>query len=94
MARLAAFFNVLDEANCMNIRVRRNMLRMCRYNTRALEMEPEEFRRNYRITKELFAVLVADLKPYLKKPTRRSDISIQCKVSLYVDVNQFTKTIP
>ena len=62
------------------------MLKMPRYSTRAMEMDLEEFRRNYRSTKELFDVLVADLTPYMRKPIRRYDISINCKVKLYVNV--------
>lgn len=60
MARLVSFFNVLEEANRMDIRARRNMQRISRYNTRAMEMDSEEFRRNYRLSKELFDVLVED----------------------------------
>lgn len=84
MARLALFFNVLEAAHRMDIQKRRNIQRMRRYNSRALAMDAEEFQRNYRLSKELFDLLVDDLSPLMKRPTRRSDISIKCKVSSHI----------
>ncbi|XP_060809565.1 putative nuclease HARBI1 [Amyelois transitella] len=80
MARLAAQLNLLDEAERVDARQRRRRTQIARYCAAAIEIGDEEFVANYRITKEIFLELVEVLSPYLKAPSRRSDIPIKFKI--------------
>ncbi|KOB68229.1 Uncharacterized protein OBRU01_09044 [Operophtera brumata] len=54
MARLALVFDILDNAHGVDIRQRRNLRRMSRYTEKAFAMNDAEFKKCYRVGKELF----------------------------------------
>lgn len=80
MARLAPICDILDNAHKLDMRQRRNLRRMARYADIAFAMTDDEFRKNYRVNRELFEVIYKDLEPLMPQPTRRSDITRKYKV--------------
>lgn len=80
MARLALIFDILENSNRIDMRQRRNLRRMARYADNAFAMSDEEFKKCYRLSKELFEIVHKDLVPLLPRTTRRSDISTRYKV--------------
>lgn len=80
MARLVYQYFLMRKAHQIDIRQRKNLRRMARYNEKAMCMSDEEFRANYRLTKTLFGELCRDLEPLMPIPKRKSDISSKYKV--------------
>ncbi|KOB75019.1 Lysine--tRNA ligase [Operophtera brumata] len=70
MARLALVFDILDNAHGVDIRQRRNLRRMSRYTEKAFAMNDAEFKKCYRVGKELFEVIRGDLEPLIPRPTQ------------------------
>lgn len=54
--------------------------RVIRSRVDAFEIHDEHFRRLFRVSKELAKNLINDLKPYMKQPKRKSELSLQTKV--------------
>lgn len=54
---------------------------MMRYTDKAFSMNEDEFKANYRVSKDLFEEIYENIKPFMPTPKRRSDISPKYKVS-------------
>lgn len=80
MARLALMYGVVKKAHKFDLRKKRNERRLSRYMDTALGLDDEEFRANYRVSKDLFGDICNELKGLLPPTKRRSDIPLKLKV--------------
>lgn len=80
MARLAVIYNILRNSNKKQLKQRRDERRMMRYTNKAFSMHEDEFKANYRVSKDLFEEIYENVKPFMPAHKRRSDISPKYKV--------------
>lgn len=80
MARLAIMYSILSSSHKKQLKRRRDERRMMRYTDKAFSMNEDEFKANYRVSKDLFEEIYENIKPFMPTPKRRSDISPKYKV--------------
>lgn len=85
MARAFLLFETLEIENRENQRRHSRdtarLRRSLRNQAEALALSDNDFKSNYRLTKELFKHLCSELKPFMVGLKRKTKISVECKVS-------------
>ncbi|XP_026737329.1 putative nuclease HARBI1 isoform X2 [Trichoplusia ni] len=80
MARLAVMYSVSLNFHKKQLKQRRDERRMMRYTEKAFSMNENEFKANYRVSKDLFHEIFENIKPFMQSPKRRSDLLPKYKV--------------
>ncbi|KAF9411751.1 hypothetical protein HW555_009542 [Spodoptera exigua] len=80
MARLVLMNNILLKSRKRELKQRRDERRMMRYTDKAFSMPENEFKANYRVSKDLYEEIYQNIKAFIPTPKRRSDIQPKYKI--------------
>ncbi|KAF9412246.1 hypothetical protein HW555_009189 [Spodoptera exigua] len=80
MARLVLMNNILLKSRKRELKQRRDERQMMRYTDKAFSMPENEFKANYRVSKDLYEEIYQNIKAFIPTPKRRSDIQPKYKI--------------